>query len=288
MVTALRQISSVFKLRIGIAITLCAIAGMAATPGGPLSAKEILVLAVAVFLSSASAGAFNQYAERDLDARMHRTRNRPFVTGVFRAGWTWLTCIVGILIFAVGLAGWALNAHVALYVFLGAFVYGVVYTIWLKQRSVWNIVIGGLAGSFAVLAGAAAVTPHLAASSMILALVLFLWTPPHFWSFAMVLRQDYARAGVPMLPVVAGDAVAAWIILAHSIALAGFSLLPVFFGMGPVYLIGAAVGGTYFVVKSVELVRAPGPKAAMANFKASFVQLGFLLLGAILDGAVKL
>lgn len=287
MVTALRQISNVFKLRIGFAITLCAMAGMAATPGGPLSTEKILVLAFAVFLSSASAGAFNQYAERDLDARMHRTRNRPFVTGVFKTGWVWLSCILGILLFAVVLAGWALNAHVALYVFLGAFFYGVVYTVWLKQRSVWNIVVGGLAGSFAVLAGAAAVTPQLAASSLILALVLFLWTPPHFWSFATLLHQDYARAGIPMLPVVIGDAKAAWIILAHTVALAGFSLLPVFYGMGWIYLAGAMTGGTYFIMKSVELVRTPGPKAARANFKASFVQLGLLLTGAILDSAVN-
>ncbi len=288
MVTALRQVSNVFKLRIGVAITLCAIAGMAATPGTPLSPKEIAVLAIAVFLSSASAGAFNQYAERELDARMRRTRNRPFVTGAFKTGWAWLSCIVGILGFAVALAAWVLNAHVALYVFLGAFFYGVVYTIWLKQRSVWNIVVGGLAGSFAVLAGAAAVTPHLAASSIILALVLFLWTPPHFWSLATVLHEDYAQAGVPMLPVVVGDAAAAWIILAHTIALAGFSILPVFYGMGSVYLTGAIAGGTYFILKSVELVRRPGPRAAMANFKASFVQLGLLLVGAIVDGAVKL
>ncbi|WP_282607591.1 heme o synthase [Pelagibius sp. Alg239-R121] len=287
MVTALRRISNVFKLRIGVAITLCAIAGMAATPGTSLSPEEIAVLAFAVFLSSASAGAFNQYAERDLDARMHRTRNRPFVTGVFKTGWAWLSCIVGILVFSVALAAWVLNAHVALYVFLGAFFYGVVYTIWLKQRSVWNIVIGGLAGSFAVLAGAAAVTPHLAASSIILALVLFLWTPPHFWSLATVLREDYARAGVPMLPVVVGDATAAWIILAHTVALAGFSLLPVFFGMGYVYLAGAVAGGSYFIIKSVELVREPGPKAARANFRASFVQLGLLLVAAIIDGALN-
>lgn len=287
MVTALRQVSNVFKLRIGVAITLCAIAGMAATPGASLTSQEIAVLALAVFLSSASAGAFNQYAERELDARMRRTRNRPFVTGVFKTGWAWLSCIVGILVFAVALAAWVLNAHVALYVFLGAFFYGVVYTIWLKQRSVWNIVVGGLAGSFAVLAGAAAVTPHLAASSLILALVLFLWTPPHFWSLATVLHEDYAQAGVPMLPVVVGDAAAAWIILAHTIALAGFSLLPVFYGMGGIYLIGAIAGGSYFILKSVELVRDPGPRAAMANFKASFVQLGLLLVGAIIDSAVK-
>jgi protoheme IX farnesyltransferase len=198
----LRQVSDVFKLRIGASIALCAVAGMATTPGASLPSWKIAVLVLAVFLSSAGAGAFNQYAERGLDARMPRTRNRPFVTGVFRAGWAWLTGIGLIVALAVGAAAWALNAHVALYVFLGAFVYGVVYTLWLKRRSVLNIVIGGLAGSFAVLAGAAAITPELAPASIILAVVLFLWTPPHFRSLATAYREDYALAQVPMLPVI--------------------------------------------------------------------------------------
>jgi protoheme IX farnesyltransferase len=288
MVSTLRQISNVFKLRIGVAITLCAIAGMAMTPGTPLSFWEVVFLALAVFLSSAGAGAFNQYAERDLDARMPRTRNRPFVTGEFQSGWMWLSIIGLTLAVAVGGAAWVLNAHVALYVFLGAFFYGIVYTVWLKRRSVWNIVVGGLAGSFAVLAGAAAITPDLAASSIILAIVLFLWTPPHFWSLATSLHKDYAAAGVPMLPVVIGDAAAAWVILAHTIALVAVSLLPMAFGMGSIYLLGAIVGGSYFIYRSIELVRSPGPKTAMKNFGASFVQLGLLLVAAIVDGNLNL
>lgn len=286
MTGTLNQVLSVFKLRIGVAITLCAVAGMAITPGAPLPFWKILVLALAVFLSSASAGAFNQYAERKLDALMPRTRNRPFVTGEFKAGWAWLTCIGSILALAVGGAAWVLNAHVALYVFLGAFVYGIVYTIWLKRRSVWNIVVGGLAGSFAVLAGAAAITPDLAPTSIILAFTLFLWTPPHFWSLAMALHKDYAAAKVPMLPVVVGDEAAARIILAHTVILVLVSLLPMAFGMGFIYLAAALVGGGFFIKRSIELVRDPGPKSAMANFFASFVQLGLLLIAAIIDGAL--
>ncbi len=288
MASTLRQISNVFKLRIGVAITLCAIAGMAMTPGTPLSFWQVVVLALAVFLSSAGAGAFNQYAERELNARMPRTRNRPFVTGEFQSGWLWLTVIGLILAVAVGGAAWVLNVHVALYVFLGAFVYGIVYTVWLKQRSAWNIVVGGLAGSFAVLAGAAAVTPDLAPSSIILAIVLFLWTPPHFWSLATSLHKDYAAAGVPMLPVIIGDAAASWVILVHTFALVAVSLLPMAFGMGPIYLLGALVGGGYFIYRSIGLVRDPGPKAAMRNFAASFVQLGLLLVAAIVDGNLNL
>ncbi|MGF1621722.1 MAG: heme o synthase [Rhodomicrobiaceae bacterium] len=284
----LKKLTDVFKLRIGGAITLCAIAGMAVTPGASLPFWKIVILGLAVFLASASAGAFNQYAERDLDARMVRTANRPFVTGAFGTGWQWPAAIALLLGLSVGGAAWILNPHVALYVFLGAFVYGVVYTIWLKQRSALNIVIGGLAGSFAVLAGAAAITPDLAPASIILALVLFLWTPPHFWSLAMVLHKDYAAARVPMLPVVVGDAAAARIILAHTIAVVGLSLLPAAFGMGPIYLAGAVIGGAIFLKRSFELVHDPGPKAASRNFKASLLQLGLLLGAAIVDGAINL
>lgn len=288
MVETLKRFSEVFKLRIGAAITLCALAGMAVTPGTPLTAGQITVLLLAVFLSSASAGAFNQYAERDLDARMSRTRNRPFVTGAYRASWVWLSGIMVLLGLAVGIASWVLNVHVALYVFLGAFFYGVVYTLWLKQRSVWNIVIGGLAGSFAVLAGAAAVAPQLAPVPIILAIVLFLWTPPHFWSLATVLHKDYAQAGVPMLPVVIGDRATAWVILGHTLALVAVSLAPMAYGMGLIYLVGAVAGGGYFIYRSIALVREPGPEAASSNFLASFVQLGLLLAAAILDGALHL
>ncbi|MDP2620949.1 MAG: heme o synthase [Hyphomicrobiales bacterium] len=284
MANAIALAANVFKLRIGFAITLCALAGLAVTPGDTLPAWKVAVLALAVFLSSASAGAFNQYAERDLDALMARTRNRPFVTGALAAGPAWLAAILGVLALGVGLAGLVLNAAAALYVFLGAFVYGIVYTVWLKRRSVLNIVIGGLAGSFAVLAGAAAVDPALAPAPLILAVVLFLWTPPHFWSLATALSEDYAKAGVPMLPVVVGEAVAARIILAHTVALVLLSLVPVMFGLGVVYLACAVLGGAVFVWRSLALVRAPGRKAALQNFHASLLQLTLLLVGAMIDG----
>ena len=284
MANAIALAANVFKLRIGLAITLCALAGLAVMPGDAPPTWKVAVLALAVLLSSASAGAFNQYAERDLDARMARTRDRPFVTGALIAGPAWLAAIVAVLALGVGLAGLVLNVAAAAYVFLGAFVYGIVYTVWLKRRSVLNIVVGGLAGSFAVLAGAAAVDPALAPAPLILAVVLFLWTPPHFWSLATALREDYAEAGVPMLPVVVGEAAAARIILAHTVALVALSLVPVVFGLGVIYLGCALLGGVQFVWRSIALVRAPGRKAAMANFHASLLQLTLLLVGAMIDG----
>jgi protoheme IX farnesyltransferase len=288
MASDLRLLSNVFKLRIGGAITLCAFAGMAITPGDPPPFWKTVLLGAAVFLASASAGAFNQYAERDLDARMPRTAGRPFVTGVLQTGWHWPAIIAALLFIAVGGAAWGLNPHAALYVFLGAFVYGIVYTLWLKRRTVLNIVVGGLAGSFAVLAGAAAISPELAPASILLAIVLFLWTPPHFWSLAMILHKDYAAAHVPMLPVVVGDAMAAKFILAHTLAVVAVSLVPVMYGMGVIYLAGALVGGAIFIRRSVELVRDPSRQAASRNFQASLLQLGLLLIATIIDPAVKL
>ena len=283
MIATARRLCSLCKLRIGVAIALSALAGLAATPGPTPSPWRVAALAFAVILASAAAGAFNQYAERDLDRRMARTRNRPFATGVYRAGLGWPLAMAAMLAVAVGTAALALNGRAALYVFLGAFVYGIVYTVWLKRRSWLNIVVGGLAGSFAVMAGAAAVEPGLSPVPLMLALVLFLWTPPHFWSLATALRADYAAAGVPMLPVVVGDARAARAITTHTVALVAVSIAPAFYGLGPVYLAAAALGGGWFIAKSVALLRRPGPAAEMANFHASLIQLSLLLAGVFLD-----
>ncbi len=279
----LALVYSVFKVRIGMAIMLTALAGIAVSPGPAPEPWQIMVLALAVLLSSASAGAFNMYVERDLDARMNRTRNRPFVTGRFNANGYWLSGIVLLLVFSIAAAALATNAIAALYVFLGAFVYGVVYTVWLKRRTWMNIVVGGLAGSFAVLGGAAAVDPGLAPAPVILAVVLFLWTPPHFWSLAFKYKDDYAAAGVPMLPVVVNEKAAARIILAHTVLLVALSLTPVFYGLGWIYLLGAAIGGGLFVWTSIGLARNPSAKTAMTNFHASLLQLSLLLVAAILD-----
>lgn len=270
---------NVFKIRIGMAIMLSALAGLAVMPGAGLEAWKIAVLAICVLGSSAAAGAFNHIMERDLDARMERTRGRPFVTGRFRAGPAWYFGIAGLLAVSVGAAAYVLNGFVAFYVFLGAFVYGVVYTVWLKRKTAWNIVVGGLSGSFAVLGGAAAIDPGLAPSAVILAVVLFLWTPPHFWSLAAAMRDDYARAGVPMLPVVVGDKTAARIILAHTLVLVVLSLTPALYGLGWFYWGGAALGGSYFLWRSLQYVQDPTPEKAMKNFFASLIQLGLLILG---------
>jgi heme o synthase len=276
----------VFKPRIGLEIMFAGIAGVTMAQGSGLPLPQLLVLAIAVFLAAASAGALNHLAERDIDARMSRTRGRPFVTGKLAGGSLWIAVIGLLLALAVVSAGLATNWLAATFVFLGAFTYGVVYTLWLKRRTWLNIVVGGLAGSFAVLAGAAAVNPELGPAAWTFAVVLFLWTPPHFWSLAMYYRQDYADAGVPMLPVVFGDRVAARVILGHTVPLVLLALLPVAWGAGVFYLACAAAGGAYFLYRSVLLAREPTQKNAIRNFLASLLQLTLLLVGAIVDGAV--
>ena len=282
----MKAILNLFKLRIGVAIAVAAAAGFAveAGPGPGLAPAAILVLCV--LLASAAAGAFNQYVERDLDARMKRTRGRPFVTGALRHGPQWLWLIGAMTAGAVLAAGLATNFVAGLYVFLGAFTYGVVYTVWLKRRTWWNIVVGGLAGSFAVLAGAAAVTPAPSESALALAVVLFLWTPPHFWSLAIACREDYAAAGVPMLPVVVGDARAARVIFAGAVLLVAASLVPFFFSLGALYLASAAAGGLVFLLRCRALVQRPGRDTARAAFLASLVQLAAVLGGAMADAAL--
>jgi protoheme IX farnesyltransferase len=281
-----RLVLSLFKLRIGVVIAFTALAGWAVAPGPGIAAWQVAVLGLAVLLSSASAGAFNQYVECDIDRRMSRTSRRAFVTGALSHSPAWLWLILLLVAGSTLAAWWALNAWSALYTFLGAFFYAVVYTVWLKRRTWLNIVVGGLAGSFAVLAGAAAVDPQIGTVPLLLAVVLFLWTPPHFWSLAIAFRKDYEAAGVPMLPIVVGDARAARAIFAHTVALVALSLLPAFLGLGPLYLVAAAAGGVWFVSTSWRLLREPGPRTAMRNFHASLAQLTLVLTAALIEGVL--
>ncbi len=283
MTSTLKLIYSTAKIRLGFLIMACALAGVAVSPKGTLSSWQVLILGLAVLLSSASAGAFNQLYERDLDGLMQRTRKRPFVTGRFEYGFYWLAAIFLTLAISLVAAALATNVLAALYIFLGAFTYGVIYTVWLKRRTWLNIVIGGLSGSFAVMAGAAAMDSSLTPAPLILAVILFLWTPPHFWALAFACKKDYEAAGVPMLPVVARASVASQAILIHSVALVALSFVLLLYGMSWLYFIGAAFGGAFLIYASIQLVKKPTVSQGWRTFAASIVQLGLLLTAAILD-----
>ena len=274
---------SLMKIRIDVFITLSGLVAALAMARGPISWSHAAWLSAALMLASASAALFNQYADRDLDGLMARTRNRALPAGRVSPR---EVVAVGIILGLAGLgvALWVFNPLVALHLFLGAFVYAVVYTVWLKRRSWLNIVVGGLAGSFAILAGAASVRPEFCLPPVLLALVMFFWTPSHFWSLALAQKADYARAGIPMLPVLVGPARTARAILINTILLAASSLLLYGTGsLGGIYLGGALLAGAYFLAQNLRLVRNPSPELAWTNFKASMVYLTLLLTAVTLD-----
>jgi protoheme IX farnesyltransferase len=278
-----RDFLSLIKFRIDLFITLSGLVAALATARGSLSVLHAVWLSAALMLASASAALFNQYADRDLDGRMTRTRQRALPAGRIRPREVLVVgSVLGLA--GLGIALWIFNPLVALHLFLGAFVYAVVYTVWLKRRSWLNIVVGGLAGSFAMLAGAASVRPEFCLPPILLALVMFFWTPSHFWSLALAHTSDYTRAGIPMLPVLVGPARTARAILINTALLVVSSVLPYWNGsLGPVYLGGALVGGIYFLVHNLRLVRDPTPELAWMNFKASMVYLTVLLSAVTLD-----
>jgi protoheme IX farnesyltransferase len=285
MLAAVRMTVSLLKLRIGFAIAASTLAGIAAANGPSPSFWQSAGLALAVLGASGAAGAFNHYYERDLDRLMKRTHARPFASGLFQASPLWPAGFLVLLVASLALAAATGGTMAAVFVFLGAFTYGIVYTVWLKRRSVWNIVVGGLAGSFAVLAGAAAVDQSPQVVPILLAIVLFLWTPPHFWSLAAAKGDDYTRAGVPMLPLVAPAYAWTLAILSHTVALVVISLVPIWFGKGLFYGLGAGCGGVVFILESWRLHRHPTKRNAMKNFLASLLQLALLIAGVLLDGA---
>jgi len=274
---------TLFKLRIATLITFTGVvAAILASPAWP-TAGTLVLLAVSLLLASASAGALNHVLDADIDALMGRTRGRPIPSGQIGRGLAVRVALV-LMVVALAAAGLGMNRVVALHLFGGVFVYVVVYTAWLKRRSALNIVIGGLAGSFAALAGGASVRPDLCLPPVLLAAIIFLWTPPHFWALAIVYQDQYRTAGVPMLPVVHGAKRTAWWILAHTVLLVAVSLAPMLIGArGPVYAATAAGLGIYYLWRTVQLVRQPSAASAREAFKASLVYLTLLLIVMLAD-----
>ncbi len=274
------------KVRLGFLIMACTLAGIAVSPTSSLSSLDVFLVSFAVLLCSSTAGAFNQWYERDIDAVMSRTKNRPFVTRDLEPQRIWNYWFFILSLAALFLTFQIANFEAALFLFAGTFTYGIVYTVWLKRKTWMNIVIGGLAGSFAVLVGSAAAGASFATAPLILSVVLFLWTPPHFWALAIFCKDDYAKASIPMLPLVASNSITVQAIFWHTLALVLLSLSLIFFGMHWVYLAFAIVGGFYFLYQSIQLMIKKTPLRAKKTFFASIMHLALLLLGAVIDAMI--
>jgi protoheme IX farnesyltransferase len=276
-----------FKLRISFLITFSAVVAFIATEKGSISLDKIAVLAVVMMMASAGSGALNHYFDRDIDLVMGRMRNRPLPTGSIRAQGNVLAVAVLLFLASLLISMKVLNPIVALHLFLGGFVYVVVYTVWLKRRSWLNIIIGGFAGSFAVMAGGASARPEICLPPLLLAMTMFFWTPSHFWSFAIFHKEQYSKANIPMLPVVIGSKRTALYILLNTVLLVAASLSPVALGyMGNIYFAGALGAGLFFLTRNVQLLRDTSKDMAWKNFKASMIYLSVLFLAILIDVSI--
>ena len=231
-------------------------------------------------LAAGGANAVNMVVDRDIDSLMERTRERPLVTGVM----TPRAALVFAVTLEVAAFAWFLatvNLLSAVLAVSATFFYVFVYTLWLKRTSTQNIVIGGAAGAVPVLVGWSAVTNSLAWAPVVLFLVMFFWTPPHFWALAIKYRDDYAAAGVPMLPAVASLEETASRIILYTVILVALSVVfaPVA-GMGLLYLVSALVLGAVFGAFALAVRRDPGERTAMRLFTYSITYIT-LLFGAI-------
>ena len=252
---------------------------LVARPSG-LAVSTVLWTCLGGYLAAGGAGAINHYLDREIDARMGRTRKRPIVEGRIEP--------VHGLIFGIALGALAavqlavtVNLLAAALAMVGLVGYVGLYTAWLKPRTPQNIVIGGAAGAMPPLVGWAAATGSLTLESLIPFAIVFLWTPPHFWALALLISDDYERTGVPMLPVVRGAEFTRRRILAYSVLLVALTLLPVAIGMlGALYLVSALVLGAAFVGLAARLLRDPSRRAALRLYLASLAYL-FVLFAAM-------
>jgi protoheme IX farnesyltransferase len=238
-------------------------------------------------LAAGGANAMNMVVDRDIDRVMVRTRNRPLASGRLTARAA-LTFAVGIELAAFGFLWATVNLLSAVLAVAACLFYVFVYTLWLKRSSASNIVIGGAAGAVPVLVGWTAVTNSLDWPPVVLFAVIFSWTPPHFWALAIRYRDDYARAHVPMLPVVASLRTTALRILVYTLLLWALTLLfaPVA-GMGDIYIAAALVLGGVFTWLTIGLLRDSTPQAAMRVFTWSITYIALLFAAIALDELVR-
>ena len=237
------------------------------------------------YLAAGGANAINHYIDRDIDGRMSRTTERPVVAGRVAPARA-LAFGIGLGALSALVLGTFANWLAAGLALLGLALYVGVYTLWLKRTSVHNIVIGGSAGAVPPLVGWAAVTGHLGLSAWLLFAIVFYWTPPHFWALALMLRRDYAAAGIPMLPVVRGEQETKRQILLWTFVMIAVSILPVVSGAaGLFYLVSALALGAVFLALAVLLARDPGIGWARATFHYSLLYLALIFVALVIDAA---
>jgi protoheme IX farnesyltransferase len=279
--TVLADYVTLTKPRVQLLLLLTTITTMYVA--GHPSVGLVAITVVGGFLSAGGAAAFNHYYDRDIDAAMPRTANRPVPAGRVspRAALIYALALQAASFALLGLAVNLLSACLALAGFLW---YTGVYTVWLKRRSPQNIVIGGAAGAVPPLVGWAAVTGSVAPAALYLFAIVFYWTPPHFWALSLLMKDEYARVGVPMMPVVRGETETRRQIVLYTLLLIVLTLLPVLFGFfGAIYGVAAAGLGAAFITLSVRLQRRADRRSALRVYLFSLAYLAALFAVMVLD-----
>ncbi len=281
--TRIADLFALTKPRVVALIAFTAIVGMLmAVPGLPPWQPAVFGI-LGIWLAASSAAAINHVIDQRIDGLMARTAHRPLVRGVVsqRVAIAWAAALgIGSMVVLVLLV----NTLTAALTFASLIGYAFVYTLWLKRATPQNIVIGGIAGAAPPALGWVAVTGELHAHALLLVLIIFVWTPPHFWALAIFRREDYARAAIPMLPVVYGVEYTRWHVLFYAVLLLVVSVLPWVTGLsGLLYLGGALVLGLGFIWYAVRLLNPPNEQFALEVFRFSIVYLMALFAFLLLD-----
>ncbi|MBN4046244.1 protoheme IX farnesyltransferase [Nitrosarchaeum koreense] len=286
-----KEIIEISKPRIVVLLVITAVTSMYAAgklvDGVPnLEYIDYLHIIVAGALASAGSSALNHYYDRDIDPKMTRTSTRPIPSGRMAASHVML---YGLAVSCVSViyGFFALNAVSAFFIAVGIFSYVIIYTVWLKRRNSSNIVIGGIAGSAAAWAGWSAATGSMDLLGFLVGFLVFVWTPSHFWCLAMKIRDEYAAASIPMLPVVIGMQRTSKFILGNTLILLPFSFTLVLIpdGLGLVYTIIAAISGGMMLVYHYKLTKTPTSEFAWKAYKVTAPYLTIIFVAVALDAA---
>jgi protoheme IX farnesyltransferase len=278
-----RQYLELTKPRVVALIVFTAIIGMFLAVPGMVPLRPLIAGTVGIWLAAASAAAINHLIDQRIDRVMVRTAHRPLATGALNSTQVFIFALVlGALSMAILIV--LVNPLTAALTFASLIGYAVVYTAWLKRATPQNIVIGGAAGAAPPMLGWAAVTGQVHPYALLLFLIIFVWTPPHFWALAIFRRDDYSRAQVPMLPVTHGVEYTRWHVLFYTVLLLVATVLPYLTGMsGLFYLGGALVLGAGFLYYAIVLLNPPNERFAMKVFNYSIVYLMALFAFMLID-----
>lgn len=279
----LRMVAVLFKLRVVSLLLMAALGGAFLGASGWPGLGEFLLVLFAGGMAASGSASLNQYLERHKDGAMGRTLKRPLVNGDIPNP-QWVLYAGAALVLVPVLVTLTFNPPLAFFLLLGALIYVAIYTIWLKPRTLLNIVIGGAAGSAAVMSGGAAVGAWRDPGVIVLALLVFLWTPTHFWSLAILYRDDYVRADVPMLPAKVSVRQAAWWVLVHTLptglAAVALAVVP---ALGWIYFVPVTLLTVDLLWRNVRLIRQATPLRAKSLFLASNIYLTLVLLFIFVD-----